>query len=174
MNVTIVARFQRVRPFISRSSSNSNRHFAVRLKNAVNSSKQKTAHRSNRNISDPLRAKNAGTAPHRGLQMEIKESSGTVSFSVRVSPRASRDAIEGQQAGSLKVRLTAPPVDDRANDSLRRLLAKRLAVPLSAVRIVAGEKSRTKRIAISGLTRGQLLALLQPKNLQRAPLGEKD
>jgi uncharacterized protein (TIGR00251 family) len=106
--------------------------------------------------------------------MEIKESSGTVSFSVRVSPRASRDAIEGEHAGSLKVRLTAPPIEDRANESLRRLLAQRLAVPLSAVRIVAGEKSRTKRIAISGLTRGQILALLQPKNPQRVSHGEKD
>ena len=106
--------------------------------------------------------------------MEVTESSGTVSFLVPVSPRASRDAIEDEHAGSLIVRLTAPPVEDRANESLRRLLAQRLAVPLSAVRIVAGEKSRTKRIAISGLTRSHILALLQPKNLQRAPLGEKD
>jgi uncharacterized protein (TIGR00251 family) len=174
MNVKIVARFQRVTPLISRSSSNSNRHFAVRLKNGVNSSKQTVTDGSNRNISDPPRSKRAPTPHNRGLKMEVTESSGTVSFLVRVSPRASRDAIEGEHAGSLKVRLTAPPVEDRANESLRRLLAKRLAVPLSAVRIVAGEKSRTKRIAISGLTRSHIRALLQPKNLQRAPLEEKD
>src|SRR6202044_2821856 len=106
--------------------------------------------------------------------MEIKESRGSVSIAVRVSARASREAIEGEHAGALKVRLTAPPVEGRANESLRRLLAKRLAVPLSAVRIVAGEKSRTKRIAIFGLTRSHIRALLQPKNLQRAPLEEKD
>jgi uncharacterized protein YggU (UPF0235/DUF167 family) len=53
-------------------------------------------------------------------------------------------------------------------------MAKRLAVLLSAVRIVTGEKSRTKRMAISGVTREQMLALLQPKNLPTAPLRKKD
>src|SRR6202041_1501741 len=117
----------------------------------VNSSKQTAAHGSNRNISDPPRAECASTPPNRGLKMEVTESSGTVSFSVRVSPRASRDTIEGEHAGSLKVRLTAPPVEDRANESLRRLLAKRLAVPLSAVRIVAGGKKRAQKNSISGV-----------------------
>jgi uncharacterized protein YggU (UPF0235/DUF167 family) len=46
---------------------------------------------------------------------------------------------------------------------LCRLLADYLKVPLSAVRIVAGEKSRTKRVAVSGVTREQVLALLQPQ-----------
>jgi uncharacterized protein len=95
--------------------------------------------------------------------MDTTESQGTVSFEVRVAPRASRDAIEGEHGGALKIRLTAPPVDDRANESMCRLLAERLKVPLSAVRIVAGEKSRTKRVAVSGVTREQVLALLQPQ-----------
>jgi uncharacterized protein len=98
-----------------------------------------------------------------GHEMEIKQSRETVSFDVRVAPRASRDAIEGEHAGALKIRLTAPPVDDRANESLRHLLARRLKVPVSAVRIVSGEKSRSKRVAISGVTREQILALIQPK-----------
>ena len=92
--------------------------------------------------------------------MDVQEHQGKVSLSVRVSPRASRNAIEGAHQGALKVRLTAPPVDDRANDALRRLLAERLNVPVSAVRIVAGEKSRTKRVEIAGVTRAQVLALL--------------
>ena len=92
--------------------------------------------------------------------MEIQERDGRVSFGVRVTPRASRNAIEGEYNGALKVRLTAPPVNDRANDALRRLLAERLNVPISAVRIVAGEKSRTKRMEIAGVTRAQVLALL--------------
>src|ERR1700691_3248349 len=95
--------------------------------------------------------------------MEIKESRGSSSLAVRVPPRASRDAIEGEHGGALKVRLTAPPVDDRANRSLRRLLARRLKVSLSAVRIVAGETSRTKRVTVSGVTRDQILAQLQSK-----------
>jgi len=83
-----------------------------------------------------------------------------VTFAARVTPRASRNAVEGEFADALKVRLTAPPVDDRANDALRRLLAERLNVPLSAVRIVAGGKSRLKRVEIAGVTKAQVLALV--------------
>jgi uncharacterized protein len=82
---------------------------------------------------------------------------------VRVTPRASRDAIEGEYQGALKVRLTAPPIEDRANEALRRLLAARLNTPVSAVRIGAGEKSRTKRVSIAGVSRAQILALLVPE-----------
>ena len=91
--------------------------------------------------------------------IEIRERHGAIVFAVHVSPRASREAIEGEHQGALKVRLTAPPVDDRANDALRRLLAKTLKAPVSAVRIIAGEKSRTKRVSITGVTRAQVAAL---------------
>jgi uncharacterized protein (TIGR00251 family) len=91
--------------------------------------------------------------------IEVAERDGAAVFGVRVTPRASRDAIEGEYQGALKVRLTAPPVEDRANESLRQLLAKRLNVPLSAVRILTGEKSRTKRVSIAGVTRAQILSL---------------
>jgi uncharacterized protein (TIGR00251 family) len=92
--------------------------------------------------------------------MELTERNGSVTFTVRVVPRASRNAIEGEHSGALKVRLTAPPVDDRANDALRRLLAERLKLAISAVRIVAGEKSRTKRVSIAGVTRSQVITAL--------------
>jgi len=93
--------------------------------------------------------------------MEIKERNGAIEIAVRVAPRSSRDAIEGEYNGALKVRLMAPPLDNRANEALRRLLAERLKVPVSAVRIVAGEKSRTKRVSISGVTRAQVAALFE-------------
>ena len=91
--------------------------------------------------------------------IEIAERDGCVVFAVRVTPRASRDAIEGEHAGALRIRLTAPPVEGRANEALRRLLAERLNVPVSAVRIVAGETSRTKRVSIAGVSRAQILVL---------------
>ncbi len=91
--------------------------------------------------------------------MQITEKDGVVSFAVRVQPRASRDEIAGEWQDALKVRLTAPPVDDRANDALRRLLATRLNVPLSAVRIAAGARSRTKRVEVRGLTAAAIRAL---------------
>ncbi len=80
-----------------------------------------------------------------------------------VSPRSNRDAVEGEYNGALKVRLTAPPVDDRANHALCRLLAERLKVPVSTVRIVAGEKSRTKRVSIAAVSREQVAALFGAK-----------
>lgn len=84
--------------------------------------------------------------------MKIGDKDGTISFVVRVQPRASRDEIVGEYLDGLKIRLTAPPVDDRANDALRKLLATRLNVPLAAVRIASGERSRTKRVEVIGVT----------------------
>jgi len=93
--------------------------------------------------------------------IDVQERGGAITFAVRVIPRASHDAIEGEYQGALKVRLTAPPVDDRANDALIRLLAERLNVPRSAVRIVAGEKSRKKRVEIAGAHREQIIEMLK-------------
>jgi uncharacterized protein (TIGR00251 family) len=95
------------------------------------------------------------------IVIEIRENSGGVSFGVRVVPRASRDAIEGEWQGALRVRLTAPPVDDRANEALRRLLADSLNIATSAVRIVAGQHSRTKRVEVRGVSAAQVLALVR-------------
>jgi uncharacterized protein (TIGR00251 family) len=99
--------------------------------------------------------------------IEISERDGSIVFAVRVTPRASRDAIEGEHEGALKVRLTAPPVEDRANDALRRLLAARLNVPVSAVRIVGGEKSRNKRVVVAGITRAQVNSLTATAETKR-------
>ena len=92
--------------------------------------------------------------------MEIAQHPNGVTFAVRVTPRASRDAIDGEYQGALKVRLTAPLVDSRANDALRKFLAANLNVPSSAVKIIAGEKSRTKRLLVTGITRAQAQQLL--------------
>ena len=94
--------------------------------------------------------------------MQITEKNRKLSFLVRVQPRATRDEIAGEYQGGLKIRLTAPPVDDRANETLCKLLASRLKVPLAAVRIASGLRSRTKRIEIHGATAAMIqgLALL--------------
>jgi uncharacterized protein (TIGR00251 family) len=92
--------------------------------------------------------------------IEISERDGLVCFMVRVQPRASRDAVAGEVEGALKIRLTAPPVDDRANEALRWFLAAELKIGISAVRIAGGERSRTKRIEVRGVERGRILDLL--------------
>jgi uncharacterized protein (TIGR00251 family) len=91
--------------------------------------------------------------------VKITEKDGALSFAVRVQPRASRDEIAGTWQDGIKIRLTAPPVDDRANEALRRLLAARLKVPLAAVRIAAGERSRNKRVEVRGATAAMIHAL---------------
>ena len=92
--------------------------------------------------------------------LEIQERDGSVIFSVRVQPRASKDEIAGEMGGALKVRLQAPAVEDRANEALIAFLAQLLKTPKSAVRILSGERSRTKRLEIRGVTQQQVLALL--------------
>ena len=91
--------------------------------------------------------------------MQIAEKDGRVSFAVRVQPRASCDEIVGEYQDALKIRLTAPPVDDRANEALCRLLAARLKVPLAAVRIASGGRSRTKRVEVNGVTAAMIRRL---------------
>jgi uncharacterized protein (TIGR00251 family) len=93
--------------------------------------------------------------------LEVQERESTVSFLVRVQPRASKDEIAGEMGGALKVRLKAPAVENRANEALVEFLAKLLKRPKSAVRILGGERSRTKRVEIHGVTRQQILALLE-------------
>lgn len=92
--------------------------------------------------------------------LETTEQNGAVTFAVRVQPRASRDEISGVLDGALKIRLRAPALEDRANEALREFLADLLKRPKSAVRILSGDRSRTKRVAIDGVTRQQVEALL--------------
>lgn len=70
-------------------------------------------------------------------------------LSVRVQPRASQDEIVGPHgADSLKVRITAPPVDGKANAHLIKFLAKSFGVPKSQVELISGTTGRDKRLAI--------------------------
>ena len=91
--------------------------------------------------------------------IEVREATGNVIFSVRVQPRSSRNEILGEWQGALRIRLAAPPVDDVANEALRRLLAERLKLPLSAVTLLRGARSRTKQIEIRGATAAQVCAM---------------
>ena len=82
-------------------------------------------------------------------------------LSLRVQPRASADTIGEVSGDSLKIRLTAPPVEGRANAHLRRFLAKLFAVPQSRIELVSGEQARLKRVRIQ--TPGRLPAFIPPR-----------
>lgn len=77
-------------------------------------------------------------------------------ISVKVKPRASRNVVEGWKEDTLVVRLTSPPVDGAANISLIKLLAKRTGVARSRIRIVTGEKGRSKVLEFEGIDLGDL------------------
>jgi len=74
-----------------------------------------------------------------------------VRFDIRVIPRAPRTAVEPARDGRIVVRVTAPPVDDAANDAVIALLAETFHVPRRAVRIVAGLTHRNKRVEVEGV-----------------------
>jgi hypothetical protein len=77
-------------------------------------------------------------------------------ISVRLTPRAGRDEIAGWQDGVLRVRVTAPPVEGKANAALERLLAGALGVPKSRVRVAGGERSRDKTIVVERLSEAEV------------------
>jgi uncharacterized protein (TIGR00251 family) len=73
-------------------------------------------------------------------------------LAIRVQPRAKRTEVAGQRGDAVVIRVGSPPVDGRANEAVCRLIAKRLGVPRTAVRIVRGESARDKLVRIDGLT----------------------
>ena len=90
--------------------------------------------------------------PGQWAGLNLNERSGGVRFDVHVRPRSSRSAILGVRDSALDVALTSPPADGAANSELIRLLAKALAVRAADVTIVVGPSSRTKVIAVHGIS----------------------
>ena len=86
----------------------------------------------------------------------IKNSPKGIAFAVKVHPRAKKNAITGEVGDALKLALTAPPVDGKANEACIEFFAKLLNLPRSSVTIAAGQTSRNKVICVSGLTAQQV------------------
>ncbi len=79
---------------------------------------------------------------------------------IRVVPRSSRNQVIGLEDGVYKIKLTAPPVDGKANKTLIEVLAKRLGLAKGSVEIVSGERSRQKLVRIHGLQLKEVSTLL--------------
>ncbi len=90
------------------------------------------------------------------MSLAVTPHGGGVAFEVRVIPRATRPGIAGVRDGRLLVRVGAAPVEGQANEAVVKLLAKELGVPRGAVELLAGERSRTKRVAVGGLAAADL------------------
>lgn len=86
----------------------------------------------------------------------IRDTPSGATFHVRVHPRAKKNAITGEVGEALKLALTSPPVDGRANEACIAFFAELLNVPRSSVTIAAGQTSRNKLIRIAGVTAAQV------------------
>jgi uncharacterized protein (TIGR00251 family) len=87
------------------------------------------------------------------IPVAIHESAKGISFAVKVHPRARKNAITGVVGDALKLALTAPPVEGKANLAVIEFFSDLFAIPRSSVTIASGETSRNKVIRISGLSR---------------------
>jgi uncharacterized protein (TIGR00251 family) len=83
-------------------------------------------------------------------------------LAVRVHPGARRNAVTGLHADALKIALTTPPVDGRANDALIAFLADALHLPKSSIALITGATSRSKLLRITGRSAAQVQSALAP------------
>jgi uncharacterized protein (TIGR00251 family) len=90
------------------------------------------------------------------MTIPLDESGSRVTFAVKVHPRAKKNAITGEFGDALKVSLTTPPVDGRANEACIEFFAKLLKVPRSSVTIASGQTSRNKVIRVAGISAAEL------------------
>jgi len=88
--------------------------------------------------------------------ISIRELEDRVTFEVKVRPRANKNAITGEVGGALRLSLTAPPANGRANAACIEFFANLLKVPRSSVTIATGRSSRNKVIGVAGVTAQQV------------------
>ena len=77
-------------------------------------------------------------------------------LNLRIVPRASKNAIQGEHGDALKVRLCAPPVDGAANAALIEFLAEAFDLPRARVQLLSGQTSRNKRVRLAGVSAAQV------------------
>jgi uncharacterized protein len=90
------------------------------------------------------------------IVIPIKETPQGVTFTVKVHPRAKKNAIAGELGDALKVSLTAPPIEGKANEACIEFLANLLKVPRSSVTIASGQTNRQKVIRVTGLSQEEV------------------
>jgi uncharacterized protein len=86
----------------------------------------------------------------------VYDTSAGASFAVKIHPRARKNAITGEVGGALKLDLTAPPIEGRANQACIEFFANLLKVPRSSVTIASGQTSRRKVIRVAGLSADEI------------------
>jgi uncharacterized protein len=87
-----------------------------------------------------------------------------VTFTVKIHPRARKDAITGEVGNALKLSLTAPPIEGRANHACIEFLANLLNLPRSSVTIASGQTGRSKVIRVTGLSADEVQKRLRSQS----------
>lgn len=95
----------------------------------------------------------------------VRDVADGCTVSVRVQPGAKRDAVVGLHGDAVKVALSAPPVDGKANEALIAFVAERVGLPRARVSLVAGATSRSKVLRITGKSAAEVRAALLPDAL---------
>ena len=96
------------------------------------------------------------------MSLRLQQSGEDCLLPVRLHPGARRNAITGEHDGALKIALTAPPVDGKANEALLRYLAEILGVSLSRIELKSGQTSRSKMVLITRIRAEEVAAKLTP------------
>jgi uncharacterized protein (TIGR00251 family) len=96
------------------------------------------------------------------MSLTLRATTNGSTLNVRVHPGARRNAITGTHDGALKISLTTPPTDGRANAALIAFLAEHLSIPRAHVTLTTGATSRSKTLHLEGLTPDALTAALEP------------
>jgi uncharacterized protein len=92
----------------------------------------------------------------------LRESDGRITLTLHVQPGAKRTEVSGLHGDALKIRLAAPPVDGKANETLIGFIADRLGVAKSAVRLKSGQTSRRKVLEVTAAPENTAQRLLPP------------
>lgn len=116
-----------------------------------------------------MTAETDGSGSPQPVAGPIRASGDAVTITIKLQPRAGRNEVAGVDDGAIRIRLSAPPVDGEANAACIAFLAELLAVPKSAVQIVAGLTSRQKVVRVRGLSAGTVQAAIA-----RAAAGRRD
>ena len=93
--------------------------------------------------------------------IELSDHAEGVLLPVRAKPGARKAGIQGERDGALVVAVNAPPEDGRANAALVEVLHEQLGLKRSRIELVSGQKSRDKRFLLRGVTRAEVMALME-------------
>jgi uncharacterized protein (TIGR00251 family) len=95
----------------------------------------------------------------------VRDVADGCTVSVRVQPGAKRAAVLGLHGGAVKIALSAPPVDGKANDALVAFVAEKVGLPRARISLVSGATNRSKVLRITGRSAAEVRVALLPENL---------